>query len=71
METPSISSIKTTPTGEAKEDEQFYMLKKDSQRRTTLSQVLGNDEAHVCDVWMKKIESNHKVKVVIGKVCCN
>lgn len=45
------------------------MLKKDSQRRMTLSKVLDHDEAKICDVWMQKIENNHKVKVVISKVC--
>lgn len=44
------------------------MLKKDSQRRATLSKVLSHDEAKICDVWMDKIENNHKVQVVISKV---
>lgn len=46
------------------------MLKKDSQRRATLSKVLSHDEAKICDVWMDKIENNHKVQVVISKVSC-
>lgn len=44
------------------------MLKKDSQRRATLSKVLSHDEPKICDVWMDKIENNHKVQVVISKV---
>lgn len=51
--------------GEASETDGFYMLKKDSQRRTTLSKVLSHDEAKICAVWMDKIELNHKVQVVI------
>lgn len=51
--------------GEASETDGFYMLKKDSQRRTTLSKVLSHDEAKICAVWMDKIENNHKVQVVI------
>lgn len=46
------------------------MLKKDSQRRATLSKVLKHDEPKICDVWMDKIENNHKVQVVISKVSC-
>lgn len=53
---------------EASESDGFYMLKKDSQRRTTLSKVLAHDEQKICDVWMDKIENNHNVQVVISKV---
>lgn len=54
--------------GEASETDGFYMLKKDSQRRTTLSKVLSHDEAKICAVWMEKIENNHNVQLVITKV---
>lgn len=64
----SGTSTKTTPLGEVSESEGLYLMKKDSQRRTTLSKVLTHDEAKICDVWMDKIiENNHKVEVVIGK----
>lgn len=53
--------------GETCESDGFYMLKKDSQRRTTLSKVLSQDEAKICAVWMDKIENNHKVQVVITR----
>lgn len=53
--------------GETCESDGFYMLKKDSQRRTTLSKVLSQDEAKICTVWMDKIENNHKVQVVITR----
>lgn len=57
------------PMTEASESDGFYMLKKDSQRRTTLSKVLTHDEQKICDVWMAKIENDHNVQVVISKVC--
>lgn len=59
------------PMTEASESDGFYMLKKDSQRRTTLSKVLDHDEAKICNVWMEKIENNHNVHVVISKVWLN
>ncbi|XP_076632311.1 apoptotic signal-regulating kinase 1 isoform X3 [Colletes latitarsis] len=40
-------------TGE--EQEGFYLLKKDSQRRMTLTRVLTQDEAKICEVWMRGI----------------
>lgn len=61
-------SIISKPMTEASESDGFYMLKKDSQRRTTLSKVLAHDEQKICDVWMDKIENNHNVHLVISKV---
>lgn len=40
---------------EAAEHDGFYLLKKDSQRRMTLSRVLSQDEHKICEVWMKNI----------------
>ncbi|XP_012228061.1 mitogen-activated protein kinase kinase kinase 15 isoform X3 [Linepithema humile] len=37
------------------EQEGFYLLKKDSQRRMTLTRVLNQDEAKICEVWMRGI----------------
>ncbi|XP_054006439.1 mitogen-activated protein kinase kinase kinase 15 isoform X2 [Hylaeus anthracinus] len=37
------------------EQEGFYLLKKDSQRRMTLTRVLTQDEAKICEVWMRGI----------------
>ncbi|GAB0090482.1 Mitogen-activated protein kinase kinase kinase [Sergentomyia squamirostris] len=62
----SGSSTKSV-SGETNECDGFYMLKKDSQRRTTLSKVLSNDEEKICDVWMDKLVSEHKVQIVINK----
>lgn len=64
-------SIISKPMTEASESDGFYMLKKDSQRRTTLSKVLAHDEQKICDVWMDKIENNHNVHLVISKVKSN
>jgi len=50
---PDIESPK-----ESAEQDGFYLLKKDSQRRTTLTRVLAQDEKKICDVWMKSIESD-------------
>lgn len=39
------------------EQDGFYLLKKDSQRRTTLSRVLTQDEKKICDIWMQSIKN--------------
>ncbi|XP_043471010.1 mitogen-activated protein kinase kinase kinase 15 isoform X1 [Leptopilina heterotoma] len=40
------------------EQEGFYLLKKDSQRRMTLTRVLSQDEKKICEVWMKSIHQD-------------
>ncbi|KAK2575933.1 hypothetical protein KPH14_007295 [Odynerus spinipes] len=40
------------------EQEGFYLLKKDSQRRMTLTRVLSQDETKICEVWMRGIHQD-------------
>lgn len=47
------------------ETDGFYLLKKDSQRRTTLAKVLAQDGAKVCDVWMHKIRDKYMGETVL------
>jgi mitogen-activated protein kinase kinase kinase 5 len=34
----------------------FYTLKKDSQRRQTLTRVLSQDGKKICEVWLRSLE---------------
>ncbi|XP_076758586.1 apoptotic signal-regulating kinase 1 isoform X2 [Xylocopa sonorina] len=46
------------------EQEGFYLLKKDSQRRMTLTRVLTQDEAKICEVWMRSIHQTEEQTVL-------
>lgn len=57
------------PMGDALEND-LFIVKKNSQRRITLLDILAHDEDKICDVWLQKIESNHDVDVVLTRVMC-
>lgn len=52
--TPSLR----TSISDTSETDGFYRLKKDSQRRTTLSKVLALDESKICELWEKKLNAD-------------
>lgn len=45
------------------EQDHFYVTKKDSQRRKTLSEVLSEDQAEICEDWLSHIEGSMLAKV--------
>lgn len=65
-----VSSTSKSVVGEAGENDGFYLLKKDSQRRQTLSKVLTQDEQKICQVWMEKIENDRPETFVLTIVSC-
>lgn len=54
---PQTPSLRTS-ISDTSETDGFYRLKKDSQRRTTLSKVLALDESKICEIWEKKINAD-------------
>lgn len=44
--------------GTTTEHDGFYLLKKDSQRRTTLYSVLNKDQAKICESWLRAIRQD-------------
>ncbi|KAG5678685.1 hypothetical protein PVAND_008335 [Polypedilum vanderplanki] len=58
------SSTSKLPVGETNESDGFYLLKKDSQRRQTLSKVLSQDETKICEVWIEKIAHDRPEKII-------
>lgn len=52
---PEVDNGLRGPVGTPTEQDGFYLLKKDSQRRLTLSRVLNQDQNNICQVWLKNI----------------
>ncbi|XP_028967642.1 mitogen-activated protein kinase kinase kinase 15 [Galendromus occidentalis] len=46
------------PQNGVEEGQEFYMLKKDSQRRQTIVKVLQDDGEQILKIWMDKIQAN-------------
>ncbi|XP_076042610.1 apoptotic signal-regulating kinase 1 isoform X3 [Oratosquilla oratoria] len=51
-----LLSPEVEPSRSDLEQDGFYLLKKDSQRRTTLTKVLNMDQAKITDIWHSKLQ---------------
>nr|XP_022901393.1 mitogen-activated protein kinase kinase kinase 5-like [Onthophagus taurus] len=47
------------------ETDGFYLLKKDSQRRTTLSKIFSQDKSKLCEKWLAKVNDKYKGSTVL------
>ena len=51
----AITNVGPGVAGAKPEQDGYYMLKKDSQRRATLSRVFSQDGKKICEVWMQSL----------------
>ena len=55
---PPVEGTSTLGTVGESEQQGFYLLKKDSQRRATLVQVLNDDANTICELWFHLLEQS-------------
>lgn len=71
MLSPDILQISNN-SSKLTECDVFYLLKKDLQRRTTLSRVLTADKKNVCKIWMNWIHQETEIEnTIITEVYMN
>lgn len=58
---PPVDGLCSTVNSTENESSGFYLLKKDSQRRTTLVQVISADSQNICAVWMDHLTAHPTV----------
>lgn len=56
----STGTLMSPDADSAMETEGFYLLKKDSQRRQTLTKVLVQDAGKICEIWMQKLKEKNQ-----------
>lgn len=56
----SSGTLQSPDVDASGENDGFYLLKKDSQRRLTLAKALLQDGDKVCDVWIQKVQSTYR-----------
>ena len=55
---PPVEGSSTLGTVSESEQQGFYLLKKDSQRRATLVQVINDDSNTICELWSHLLEKS-------------
>lgn len=56
----SSGTLQSPDVDASGENDGFYMLKKDSQRRLTLAKALLQDGDLICNVWIQKVQSTYR-----------